>query len=354
MGNLFDVNRAVAVNYVRAEQVKGWFLSSAKMILVILSGSMMFLGVTLAAANVNTFSWDEVAPKLPIIAPISVVAALLAVVIEGGTIFSGAYYKEQAKAAEQELSLLDKVKVRFTVDEYTKKKKKIQAKPRISLAIMVVCASFSIAGAEIFWQRIMADQTVFFHIIGAVMGVVCSSLLILFELKSEIVERIVERCISSSGLIQLALDQSAKSKIHDKLFEARAEKLDSPEFEKIISQAAEQGLYGVLEDAVRMAGANVTAAQLQMSVQEEAAVRDAAEQFLASGGQSPAPALPSGPAKKSAPGRRVNANRKKVVELVKKHGLQRLVNDPDQYANDVSMDKRTLEHWLEDIRQYGM
>jgi hypothetical protein len=352
MANLFDVNKAVAISYVRAEQVKGLFIAQAKLILVLLSGAMMLLGIVLAAADVHSFTWAELQPKLALLVPVSVVAALLAICIEGGTIFCGALVKESRKQASQELSLLDRVKAQYTAAEYAKRASKIKRNTYAPIAMLLVCSAFSICGAEIFWQKLLQDQPVFFHVIGAVLGVVCSSLLMLFELKTETVERVVERCIASSGLIQVALDQSAKSQIHNKLFGSRRDLLDSPEFVKIINNAAEQGLYGILADAVQQSGATVTAIQLQTQVEEEVAVRAAADQFLATGGQtSPQPVTAS---VRALPGRRVNKHRRAAAAAVKQFGMSRIVADLDKHASDLGMDRRTLEHWLEDIKQYGV
>ena len=68
----------------------------------------------------------------------------------------------------------------------------------------------------------------------------------------------IERCISSSGLIQIALDQSSKSQIHDRLFTIREQRLASPEFDAILEKGAEQGLLGVVTEAISMAGMNVS------------------------------------------------------------------------------------------------
>ena len=169
----------------------------------------------------------------------------------------------------------------------------------------------------------------------------------IFELNGELVERVIERCISSSGLIQIALDQSAKSQIHDRLFEIRTEKLASPEFDSILDQGAEQGLLGVVTEAVRMAGMNVSAQQLQRMVQEVALQSKAADQFIASGGAE-VPQIES-PTMVNLNKKRVSKHRKEVERIYRSQGESRILADLPRYAGELGIDQRTLERHLKAI-----
>ena len=349
LGNAFDVNRQVAQAYVRSEQLKGWFLSNAKMLLVALSGIMLFLGVTsLAWGNRSVIlGWAFVVAVLQI-APVAVVGGLLAICIEGGTVFSSAMRKDVLLKVKQELEVLEKAnaKYKMKVEVYDERKRAIVKQIWLPNGLMAVCAFFSVTGAEIFWQKLLEGQPWYLHATGVVLGLVCSALLMIFELNSELVERVIERCIASCGLIEIALDQSAKSQIHDRLFRIREEKLASPEFDAILQQGAEQGLLGVVTDAVRMAGMNVTAQQLQRMVNEVALSQKAADQFIASGGTE-VPQLEAAPVELSK--KRQSRHRKAVEAAYKRDGEKRMLADLPRYATELGMDQRTLERHLKAI-----
>jgi hypothetical protein len=340
MANFFDVNKQVAQSYVRAEQLKGWFLANAKLLLILLSGAMMFCGVTLLAWGDSSLTWAHVLG----VAPLAGVAALLAVCIEGGTIFSSAMRIEVKRKISQEIRLLDKVKKSIGSEEYTKRVALAKKQSRVPTALMFVCVAFSVTGAEIFWQKLFSSAEWYFHVIGGVLGIVCSALLIIFELNYELVERVVENCIKSSGLIQTALDQSAKSIIFNELFDRRKTKLATPEFAAIMDKAAEQGLLGVVVEAVQMSGMTVSATQLKRMVDDEAETRQAAEQFLASGGEQAAIEPPIDLQKS-----RKNANRANVERLYKEIGSKRIMQDMQGCAERLQIDVRTLERHLKSI-----
>lgn len=343
MGNMFDVNKQVAQSYVRAEQLKGWFLANAKLLLICLSGAMMFCGVTLLAYSGPSIDFQSAAFWSAVVGvlPLACVAALLAICIEGGTIFASSFRHEAARKIAQETKLLDKVKNQLGSAEYAKRMKKVKGQTRVPTAIMFVCVAFSVTGAEIFWQKLFVSAEWYFHVIGGVLGIVCSALLIIFELNGELVERVIESCIRSSGLIQIALDQSAKSIIFNELFERRAARLATPEFQAIMDTAAEQGLLGVVVDAVAMSGMTVTAGQLKRMVDDEQESRAAAEQFIANGGEQKqlAPPVQLNKGRKSA-------NRAAVEKLYKEVGGQRIAKDMAGYAERLNMDVRTLERHL--------
>lgn len=349
MANAFDVNKQVAMAFVRSEQIKGWFLSNAKMLLVVLSGAMLFLGVVSLAWGSQPLVFDvSLVPEFLRVLPIAVVGGLLAVCIEGGTVFSSAMRKDVSTKVRQELTVLDKATSKWKMKQelHDQRKAEIKKQYRLPTALMIVCSLFSVTGAEIFWQKLLEGQPWYFHLIGGVLGVVCSALLMIFELNGELVERVIERCISSSGLVQIALDQSAKSQIHDRLFAIRQEKLASPEFDAILEQGAEQGLLGVVTEAVRMAGMNVSAQQLQRMVAEVATAQKAADQYIASGGAD-VPQIEAPPV--SLNKKRQSKNRSKVERLYRKEGESRILADLPRYAGELGMDQRTLERHLKDI-----
>lgn len=360
MANLFDVNRQVAESYVKAEQIKGLFLARGKMILVLLSGGMLFAGVTLAAAGrpiAQLFTpWQSVIPLIPF----AVIAGLLAICIEAGTIFAAAMVVDTAKHTRKEIEVLEKVKTKIGSEEFKKRTDLVKRKNWGPRTMLFVCCGFSISGAEIFWQQVLSTQGLFFHMIGAVLGVVCSSLLVLFEVKSDVVERLIEKCISSSGLIQIALDQSAKSQIHAGLFDARQKMLASPEFVQVLQVAAEEGLYEVASEAIGGAGSTISGTQLKSMVKDQVEVRDAAEEFIAAAGEPPAIAPPpvGQAATRALPppktnGRRVSKHRRAVASAMKKYGAARMLADPAKYAEDLQMDVRTMTRWIDDIQRAG-
>jgi hypothetical protein len=350
MPNAFDVNKQVAQAYVRSEQLKGWFLSNAKMLLVVLSGLMLFLGVVSLAWGNRPMTLDyALIVGIASVAPMAIVGGLLAICIEGGTVFASAMRKSVVTKVRQEIAVLDKARSKYKMKEdvYKARKDEIEKQLRIPTGLMIVCALFSVTGAEIFWQKLLEGQDWPFHIIGFILGLVCSGLLMIFELNGDLVERVIESCISSSGLISIALDQSAKSQIHDRLFQIREEKLASPEFDNIMDKAAEQGLLGVVTESVRMAGMNVSAQQLQRMVEEVAVAQKAADQYIASGGTE-VPQIEA-PAPVELNKKRVSKHRKEVERLYKSQGENRILADLPRYAQELGIDQRTLERHLKAI-----
>lgn len=346
--NHFDINKLVAVAHIRAEQLKGLFLASAKLLLVLLSGAMLFLGVLLAVTNISfthPMSWQQFLAALPL----AFVTGLFAIAIEGGTLFSASFVKAREKKIKQELDVLAKAqtKYHYTAAELKEKQQQIKNQHWPPHIIMGVCVFFSVCGAEIFWQKLLEDQSVFFHAIGYVLGLVVSALLIFFEFNEDLIQRVIEQTISSSSLIMLALDQSAKSQIHNELFTQRRAHLKTPEFKAIIAEASEQSLYGVLEDAVGMAGLTVSAEQLQRNVTEEKESRAAAEAFIASGGNTEPLQIPlQNRGARANPNGRMTAQRRKCEAIVQKYGRSTILRDLDRYAQEAGVHRKTLERWL--------
>jgi hypothetical protein len=342
--NHFDFNKLVAVAHIRAEQLKAFFLATAKLLLIILAGAMLFFGVILAATDIHLargITWSQVLGALPV----SIVAGLVAIAIEGGTLFSASFVKEQRRKVQQELDVLAKVAHKFTDKEAQEKKSRIKRGLWVPYALMAVCVTFSVSGAEIFWQKILEEQGIFFHIIGAILGITVSALLIFFEFNEELIQRVIEKCIQSSALIMLALDQSAKSQIHNELFNERSRLLKTPEFKATIAHAAQQGLHGVLSDALEIAGVSVSAEQLQRNVEDEKESRAAAEQFLASGGAAPLPLQAPRPQLVESNGR-MTKQRRKVEALKRRYGSNTILAEPERFAQEAGIDVKTLNRWM--------
>lgn len=347
MGNSFDMNQSIALAHVRSEQVKGWFLANAKMLIVLMSGTLLFLGVTLTAGNIELKPEWSTLYAIGAVAPVAAVAFFLAIIIEGGTILSAASIKEGRKNLEQRIALIERSKNAWTAQERQERIDKENKAMFWPYALMVMCIVFSTCGGEMFWHKLLEHQGAFFQVIGFLLGLVCSALLLYFEFKVELVERIVENSISSSALINTALDMSAKSEIHDQLFKTRKEKLRSPEFKLVIEQAAEQGLYGVLQQSLIMSGSSVSQEQLMSLVDERRSVRNAADAMLASEGQTDALVLPiTGGLKRLNQGRSSD-ERKKVARLVQQFGPAVIASDIKKYADKSEMSEKTLKRWLE-------
>ena len=347
MPNSFDVNRQVALAHVRAEQTKGWFLAQSRFLVILLSGAMLFLGVVLLFGKLHfSVTWDFLMQVLAV-APIAVVSGFLAVVIEGGTVFTSAVFRECLEKTTRELEALQKVAHKFKAEEVKQRREAIKKRRTGPFLLMLVFVSFSCLGAELFWQEIMNGQEWYFHVIGAVLGLVCSSLLILLEVKSDVVERIIEKCISSSALIALALDQSAKSQIYEAVFESQQEYINSPEVRESVATAVQKRLHGVLAETVSVSGVSVTAEQLTREIKRQREERAAAEAYLQSGNEA-ALQLPAG-SNSEIEFKRKSRNRAAVEKAVAKYGLSRMANDPDKYADELGMDARTLKKHLEDI-----
>ena len=349
MSNAFDVNRAVAMSHVQTEQLKGWFLAKSRLMVIMLSGSMLFLGVVLLVGNLHFALTLAFAVSLVSVLPIAVVAALLAVVIEGGTVFSSNLVHETLDKRTKALDALEKVKAKYTAAEIQLRKKQIRRGTFGPFVLLLVCVAFSTLGAEIFWQKLMDGQSPFFHVIGAVLGLVCSTLLVVFELKSDMIERIVERSISSSALIGIALDMSAKSQIYNKVFETQHEFFDTPEVEESLRAANYKRLNGVLATTVSINGVSVTAEQIGREVKRAREERAAADAYLAKGDESLLAIDTVVPGPDVIEIKRKPKTRIAAEKLVSKYGLDRVSGDMDKYATEASMDVRTLQKHLQNI-----
>ena len=349
MSNHFDLNRRVASAHVRAEQLKGWFIANAKLLLVLLSGSMLFFGVLLAATNIKlVWSWSTL-QAIGASFPIAIIAGGVAIVIEGGTLFSAAMWKERRVKVKQELALLEKVAGKYSEDKLAKKRHEIEHQGWWVILVMLICILFSTCGAEIFWTLVLQSQGPFLHVIGYVLGLTCSTLLIIFELNEDLAQRVIERSITSSALIGIALDMSAKSQIHDILFQRRSAKLKSPEFTAMLDRAAQQSLYGVLAESLRMAGATVSQEQLQDLIEDDQEAAAVADAFIASGGANETPLITARRGRLHLPmGRRNSEARKAALSIINKYGATRVLNDIAKYASEAGISEKTLRKHAED------
>lgn len=348
MSNAFDVNRAVAMSHVQTEQMKGWFLAKSRLMVIMLSGSMLFLGVVLLVGNLHFALTLAFAISLVSVLPIAVVAALLAVVIEGGTVFASNLVHETMDSKRKASDVLEKVKAKYTAAEIKLRKKQIRRGTFGPFALLFVCVAFSTLGAEIFWQRLMDGQSIFFHVIGAVLGLVCSTLLVVFELKSDMIERIVERSISSSALIGIALDMSAKSQIYNKIFESQGDFFNTPEVDETIRATNYKRLNGVLATNISINGVSVTAEQIAREVKRSREERAATDAYLAKGDESLLQ-INAAAATEPLEIKRKSKTRIAAEKLVSKYGLDRVTNDLDKHASEAGMDVRTLQKQLQAI-----
>lgn len=349
--NFFNLNRAIAASHVLAEQCKGLLLAWAKVLLVIVSGLLMFLGFLMTFSDVR-FIWDvSTLQKLAAAGPVALVGFLFAVCIEAGTLLSAGVVIEARRMNKMELDKFDRVKQQYPTEEMRRhKRREIARRGRGSFFIMLVCIGFSVLGAELFWQRAFENSNVLFHLAGIPLGLVCSVLLLFFEFHEPTVQQRIETVISSTALIQLALNESAKARIFDRLFAEQSKLLDEGEgFDGIIRESARQHLIGAAQEAIRMAGVTVTAEQLQKNVADELeAIASADEQLSDVEEDHERKVLPMQqrvgllPAGKG----RQTIQRRKVMNAVKKYGASRIAADPEKYAQELGVSVSTIKRWI--------
>ena len=344
--NHWNMNQAIASSHVFAEQCKGLLLAYAKVLLVVVSGLLMFLGFLLTFTGVR-FVWSiQTLQAIGAAAPVAVVGFLFAVCIEAGTLLSAGVVIEASRMRKIDLERFDRVKHSYPTDTMREvKRKEITRRGRGSVVIMYVCIGFSVLGAELFWQQAFVGQSLAFHLLGIPLGLVCSVLLLFFEFNEPTVQQRIETVISSTALIQLALNESAKARIFDRLFEEQRTLLQDGEgFNGIIREAAKQHLIGAAQEAIQMVGVTTTAEQLQMSVQDELTAIAAADAEL-SGKADTTNVLPMQQRISLQAGGRNTLQRKKVTNAIKKYGASRLLADPDKYAQELGVSTKTIRRW---------
>jgi hypothetical protein len=173
----------------------------------------------------------------------------------------------------------------------------------------------------------------------------------LLEMKEDTVERIIERSVSSSAMIELALTQSARSQIHDALYDTQQEYLSAPETYETIGIAQQRRLEAILAETVSSGHTTVTVEQLRRELQKQRAERAAADAYLATKDEDILKLPPATSAPEPVSIKKKSANRRKVEKLVSQYGMSRVTDELDKYASDLKMDARTLQRHLEAISQ---
>lgn len=340
MSNRFQSNARVAHSHVRAQQVKGWFMANAQIIAVVLSGMFLWMGVILMYSGVHLDWTAATGYKLLAALPVAIVAAPLAVLIEGMTIVSSNGLREANAKIEQETNVVNRVTKGFTAEEKAAKLKKIKKQRQIPAAILIGFALFSLAGAEIFWHTITEGAGPFFAVIGYIIGAVVSVSLTYLEINHDLVERGIDRSISSSAMIYRAMEMDAKGQILDQLSAERTRQLQSPEFVATLQEAAHNSLFGVLSESVSHMGASTSAEQLRRIVEDKAEERGAAEAFIASGGRDTEPLAIAGRKEYKTEAAR------KVKDLTQKYSRSMILDDPDRFAQEAGVSVTTLKKYV--------
>jgi uncharacterized membrane protein YecN with MAPEG domain len=339
-------NAEVARTYVEAQQLKGWFMARAQSIAVFLSGAMMFTGVILMYSGVR-LEWNQ-QTLLALLAtwPVAIVAAPIAILVEGMTIISSNGLKEAIRKIEQELNLLNRTRKAYTEAEFKQRERKIKAQRNLPSTLLVIFMLFSLAGAEIFWHTLTENSGIFFQVIGFVIGAVTSVSLTYIEINGELIERGIDRTIASTAMIYRAMEQDMKGGILAMLSGELAAQMQTPEVVDVISRIAKELLYGPLAEVSTNMGRSVEAEQLQRIAEGKIAEREAADALLA-GGQDTA-ALPSGNVTSIAGGRkayRTEAGRK-CDAIVKKYGRTEVEGKLAEYAKEAGVSPTTLRKYL--------
>jgi len=352
MANLFTARQAsgnanVARAHVGAQQLKGWFMAKAQSIAVFLSAAMMFTGTILMYAHVH-LEWN-MTTLYAILAswPVAIVAAPIAILIEGMTIIASSGLKEANHKIEQEMALLRKTKNAYTQEEQIEREKKIKRQRWLPMGLLVVFMLFSLAGAEIFWHTLTESAGLFFQIVGVIIGAVVSISLTYIETNMELIERGIERTIASVAMIYRAMEQDIRGEVLGKLSVAHHRLLSKPEFQDIIDRVAQEDLYGPLAETASHMGTSVEAEQLKRIVEGKIAERDAADLLLASGSDggngTPSNIPQIGPGARKA---YRTAAARKCDAVVKKYGKSEVSGKLEEYAKEAGVSPTTLRKYL--------
>lgn len=338
--NKFRSNARVAKSYVQSQQIKGWFMANAQTLAVILSGIMMFMGVTLMYSGIHlTFTLDTLF-KLLAVSPIALVAGPISILVEGMTIIAANGVREVGRKIEGEISVINKIKVGLTIEEKQSKIKAIKRQRYWPIILLLVFASFSMAGAELFWHSITEQAGLFFEVIGYIIGAVVSVSLTYIELHQDLIERGIDRSISSTAMVYKAMEYDSRSQILDQLDRSRSNHLKSSEFQNTLREAAYHSLFGVLSETVNNLGVSISAEQLNRMVTSKQEEKMVAENIIA-GGQIEEPL-------QIGPGTRKEYHSKKatlVRDLVKKYSRDEILRDPEKYASEIGVSVNTLKKY---------
>lgn len=342
----FQTNAKVARSHVRAQQMKGWFMANAQVLAVCLSGVMMWMGVMLMYTGIHLAFTLDVLLTLVAAWPVAIIGGMVAIIIEGMTIIAANGLREANRKIEQEVSVINKIVKGFTPEEKAAKIKKVKQQKYLPMGLLFAFAAFSLCGAEIFWHIITLDAGAFFVVIGYVIGAVVSVSLTYIEMNHDLVERGIDRAISSSAMLYRAMEMDAKGQILKALSDARSRELESAEFQQITTEAARSSLHGVYSETVSNMGASVSAEQLKRMVTSKSEERAAAEQQIANGGIVDADTNPSIP--KIGPGSRKEYNteaKRKVKELVQTYSRSTVLGDPEKYAQEIGVSVNTIKKY---------
>ena len=167
-------NARVARAYVEGQHFNGWLMARAQVIAVCLSGTMMFVGVILMYSGV-TLAWDrDTLLKVLAAWPVAMVAAPVAVLIEGMNILASNGLSEAKRKIEQEMGLLNKTRKAYTEEEFRERERSIKKQRVLPAILLGVFMVLSLAGAEMFWHTLTEGKGLFFQVIGVIVGAVVS------------------------------------------------------------------------------------------------------------------------------------------------------------------------------------
>lgn len=339
----FRGNASVARSYVSAQLQKGWFMANAQRVVVIMSGLMLFMGVLLLYTNVK-LEWSQQTAEAFIAAiPVAIVAAPLAIVIEGMNIVASRNLGEVKNKVQQEIHVIRAKKKAYTEDELKERINRARNAYWQPAMMVAVFSFFSVAGAEIFWHKLTENGSLLFQIIGYIIGFVTSVALIYLEMNLDLVERGINRSISSSAMIYRAMEMDAKGQILNRFSIETEKQLKTPEMLDAISKAAKQNLFGPLAEVLANMGTKVEAEQLKRIVEGKIAEREAADMAITSG-ESDTDSIP-----KIEGGKRKNYNtgaKRKCEDIIKMYGRGTVERSVDEYAREAGVSETTLRKYL--------
>lgn len=340
----FRGNAGVARSYVSSQLLKGWFMANAQKLVVFMSGTMLFMGVLLLYTNVK-LEWSS-ACALALVAalPVAIVAAPLAIIIEGMNIVGARNLGEVKNKVEQEVSVIRKNKKAYTKEELEERVKRARSAYWQPGTMVFIFSFFSLAGAEIFWHKLTENSSLLFQIIGYIIGFVTSVALIYLELNQDLVERGINRSITSSAMVYRAMEMDAKSQILEEFSIEQQKQIKTPEMRDAISKTAKLNLFGPLSEVCGNMGTSVEAEQLKRIVDGKIAEREAADYAIESGGDSDTDSIP-----KIGPSGRKPYNTKakqKCDDVVKAYGRAQVERNIPEYAREAGVSETTLRTFL--------
>ncbi len=333
----------IALSFVSGEQKKALLLTNAKGTLIRISSWFFLLGVAMTAADIHlVWQWATL-QRVALGVPLGIVAAVLASFIESGTLLGTTLLKQAIKNRNNALTTLGKVSARLDENEVKVRKRLADAYLAQPITITLMCVMFSITGAELFWQRVLETQTNWWmHVIGFIMGASCSLLLIVFEMQTEKIERIVDGVLSASALIEKSRVMSIKATVFDNLHRDSQRALKLPHIRKGMEQIAERSIYGISSEALEQVGVRVSEEQLREEIAERNVEKQRAEAYLETKDEQLLVEAP----KTKDDGKRVTPGMRRFNELKKQHGLSEMKNNPAKFAELNGVTVKTFERYL--------